>query len=73
MEPRGLLYFFREVALDGDFHVAAAFGIGDVRDACFTANVDAKFKGDFANFGDRHVLECPQRVGVYARIVLSIA
>ena len=63
MEPRGLLYFFRKLALNANFHVAATLGVGDVGNACFAADVDPEFEGDFADFRDRHVLECPQRMG----------
>ena len=50
-------------ALDGDFHVAAAFSIGDVGNSGFAADINPKFQGDFADFGDRHILESSQGVG----------
>ena len=55
-QTKSLLCFFGELAFDGDFHVANTFGVGDVRDACFAADVDPKFEGHFADFRDRHVL-----------------
>ena len=58
-----LVSFFWKLAFDGDFHVAAAFGISDVWDACFAADVDSKFEGDFPDFGACHILEGVQCVG----------
>lgn len=52
----------RKFTLNGNFHVAAAFGIGDVGNSGFAADVDSEFESNFADFGNRHTLESSQGV-----------
>jgi len=65
------LGFLGKLTFHRDFHIAATFGIGNVRNTRFTANIDPKLKRDLTDFRDslietlreRHIFERIQRVG----------